>query len=278
MRIDSYTQLTGVIGYPVKHSLSPAMQNAAFQALKLNWVYTAFEVAPERLHEAVSGMRGLNIRGLNATIPHKEALLPLVDDLTDAVRQIGAVNTLFWDENRLVGDNTDAEGFLCALREAGFEPYGCRALVAGAGGSARAVVYALKQAGAEVNLCNRSLDRAKQLADAFGIQDVYPLEGEALRPVMSTIDLVVNCTSLGMEPNIGTFPPIPLEALPSHAWVNDLVYRPLETRLLQRAEALGLKNLEGLEMLLYQGAAAFMRWTGEAVPVQVMRQALRGAL
>jgi shikimate dehydrogenase len=278
MRINSHTQLTGVIGYPVKHSLSPAMQNAAFRALEMNWVYLAFEVAPERLHHAVSGMRGLGIRGLNATIPHKEALFPLVDDLTDAARQIRAVNTLFWDEAKLIGENTDAEGFLQALREAGFDPHGASALVAGAGGSARAVVYALKQVRAEINLCNRSLDRAKQLADTFGIDNVYPLEPESLRPLMPTIDLVVNCTSLGMEPEAHSIPPIPLEHLPAHAWVHDLVYRPLKTQLLQRAEALGLNTLGGLDMLLYQGAAAFTRWTGESAPVQVMKQTLIGAL
>lgn len=278
MRIDSYTQLTGVIGYPVKHSLSPAMQNAAFHALKLNWVYLAFEVPPERLREAVSGMKGLGIRGLNATIPHKEALLPVLDDLTEAARRIGAVNTLFWDEDRLVGDNTDAEGFLCALRGAGFEPQDAKVLVVGAGGSARAIVYALKQAGAGVHLCNRSLDRAKQLGDTFGIDSVYPLEPERLRSILPAVDLVVNCTSLGMEPDIGSLPSIPLEALPSRAWVNDLVYRPLSTRFLQYAESLGLNVLGGLDMLLYQGAAAFTRWTGEAAPLDTMRHALVSAL
>lgn len=278
MRINSDTQLTGVIGYPVKHSLSPAMQNAAFHALKLNWVYLAFEVPPERLREAVSGMKGLGIRGLNATIPHKEALLPVLDDLTEAARQIGAVNTLFWDEDRLVGDNTDAEGFLCALQEAGFEPQNARALVVGAGGSARAIVYALKQAGAAIHLCNRSLDKARPLGDTFGIDSIYPLELERLRPILSTIDLVVNCTSLGMEPDTGSLPPIPLEALPSHAWVNDLVYRPPRTRFLQYAESLGLNVLGGLDMLLYQGAAAFTRWTGETAPLDTMKQALVSAL
>lgn len=278
MRIDSHTQLTGVIGYPVKHSLSPAMQNAAFHAMKLNWVYLAFEVPPERLREAVSGMKGLGIRGLNATIPHKEALLPVLDDLTEAARQIGAVNTLFWDEGRLVGDNTDAEGFLCALRGAGFEPQNARALVVGAGGSARAVVYALKQAGAWIHLCNRSLDRAKQLGDRFGIDSVHALDPELLRPLLPAVDLVVNCTSLGMEPDTGSLPSIPLEALPAHAWVNDLVYRPLSTRFLQHAESLGLHVLGGLDMLLYQGGAAFTRWTGEPAPLATMRHALVSAL
>ena len=117
--IDAHTALTGVLGYPVRHSLSPAMHNAAFRALGLNWVYLAFEVAPDRLAQAIAGMRGLGIRGLNLTIPHKEAVLPLLDGLTDAARHIGAVNTLFWDGERLIGDNTDAEGFLRALAEAG---------------------------------------------------------------------------------------------------------------------------------------------------------------
>ncbi|GIV04594.1 MAG: hypothetical protein KatS3mg016_0169 [Fimbriimonadales bacterium] len=152
-QLDAHTQLTGVLGYPVRHSLSPAMHNAAFRALGLNWVYLAFEIPPEALPQAIVGMRGLRIQGLNLTIPHKEAVIPLLDALTDAAQRIRAVNTLFWEGGRLVGDNTDAEGFLQALREAGIEPAGQTVLILGAGGAARAVAYALHQQGCALMHC-----------------------------------------------------------------------------------------------------------------------------
>lgn len=272
--IDAETQLVGVLGYPVRHSLSPAMHNAAFRHLRLNWVYLAFEVPPERLTDALRGMRALGIRGLNLTIPHKEAAVAMVDALTLAAQTIGAVNTLFWDEGRLIGDNTDAEGFLRAARAAGCEPAGMHALVLGAGGAARAVVYALKKSNCHITLANRTLQRAHALAQTLGIEQVVPLQREALLPRMASIQLVVNCTPLGMAPNAETMPDVPLDVLPSEAWVCDLVYRPLRTRLLQTAQQLGLRTIDGLGMLVYQGAFAFERWTGIPAPVEVMRQAL----
>ncbi|BCW94914.1 MAG: shikimate dehydrogenase [Fimbriimonadales bacterium] len=276
--IDAHTWLTGVLGYPVRHSLSPAMHNAAFQSLGLNGVYLAFEVAPDRLADAIQGMRGLKIRGLNLTIPHKEAVIPLLDGLTDAASRIGAVNTLFWDGDRLMGDNTDAEGFLRVLREGGVNPAHQTVLVLGAGGAARAVVYALQTEGCTVILANRSLDRAHALAEAFGVGTVLPLERDALAPHAAQIHGVVNCTALGMTPNEASMPPLPLEALPEACWVCDLVYRPLETRLLQAAKAHGLKTIDGLGMLAHQGALAFERWTGAPAPVSVMRDAALHAL
>jgi shikimate dehydrogenase len=276
--IDAHTALTGVLGYPVRHSLSPAMHNAAFRALGLNGVYLAFEVAPDRLAQAIAGMRGLGIRGLNLTIPHKEAVIPLLDGLTDAARHIGAVNTLFWDGERLVGDNTDAEGFLRALDEAGVNPAGQAVLVVGAGGAARAVVYALRQQGCTVWLANRSRERAEALANAFGCAGVLPLERDALTQVAAHADGLVNCTSLGMEPHADTTPPVPVEALPVGAWVCDLVYRPLQTRLLQAAAARGLTTIDGLGMLVHQGALAFERWTGSPAPVAILAQAARAQI
>ncbi|MER3559651.1 MAG: shikimate dehydrogenase, partial [Armatimonadota bacterium] len=148
--IDAHTQVVGVVGYPVRHSLSPRMHNAALAHLRLNWVYLAFEVGPNHLHDAVRGMRVLQFRGLNLTIPHKEPACAMVDRLTPQAQAIGAVNTLFWDSAYLTGDNTDAEGFLRALQEEAIDPAGQTVLVLGAGGSARAVVYALSQRGARV--------------------------------------------------------------------------------------------------------------------------------
>lgn len=272
--IDAHTQLVGVLGYPVRHSLSPAMHNAAFEALGLNWVYLAFEVAPHHLGAAIAGMRALDIRGLNLTIPHKEPACALVDRLTPSALAIGAVNTLYWEGNTLIGDNTDAEGFLKALSDEGIDPSGQTVLVLGAGGSARAVVYALRSRGCEVVLANRTLERAHRLAEAFGVTQVLPLESEALRPLMPSLLGVVNCTALGMEPHSDTIPPVPLEGLPSGAWVCDLVYRPLQTRLLEHAQALGLRIVSGLGMLVWQGALAFERWTGHPAPIKVMKRAL----
>ncbi len=270
VRLNAHTQLTGVLGYPVRHSLSPAMHNRAFQALGLNWVYLAFEVPPEALANAIAGMRALGIRGLNLTIPHKEPACSLIDHLTPSARAIGAVNTLFWDGEQLVGDNTDAEGFLRALYAEGVDPSGQRVLVLGAGGSARAIVYALQLRGCEVLIANRSLERAQRLAQSFGVQKVLPLEESALRPYMATIAGIVNCTSLGMEPHSDTMPPVPLGEVSESVWVCDLVYRPLHTRLLKTAESLRLKTIGGVGMLVWQGALAFERWTGITPPVDLM--------
>lgn len=273
--IDSHTQLVGVLGYPVRHSLSPAMHNAALRALRLNWVYLAFEVPPEALPNAIVGMRALGIRGLNLTIPHKQAVIPLLDGLTDAAQQIGAVNTLFWDDGQLIGDNTDAEGFWRALREAGVDPTGQTVLVLGAGGAARAVVYALRQHGCQVLIANRTHARAVELANAFGASAV-PL-GE-LSQVLAQVEGIVNCTALGMEPEVHSAPPVAWEHVPPTAWACDLVYRPLQTRFLQQAQARGLKTVDGMEMLVQQGALALERWTGQTAPVSVMRKAVAAQL
>ncbi|MCX7925187.1 MAG: shikimate dehydrogenase [Fimbriimonadales bacterium] len=272
--LDASTQLAGVLGYPVRHSLSPAMQNAAFRAMGLNWVYLAFEVPPDRLPDAIRGMRGLGVRGLNLTIPHKESVMPLLDGLTDAALQIGAVNTLFWDGGRLIGDNTDAEGFLRALREAGIEPAGQTVLILGAGGAARAVAYALSKAGCRLIIANRTPERAIALADTFEAQTTE-LTRESLREVLPSVNGLVNCTALGMSPDIDSTPPIDWRGVPDSTWVCDLVYRPLQTRLLREAAARRLKTVDGLGMLVHQGALAFERWTGLPAPVEVMRQSLR---
>lgn len=274
---DAHTQLTGVLGYPVRHSLSPAMHNAAFQSLGLNGVYLAFEVPPNALPNAIAGMRGLHIQGLNLTIPHKQAVIPLLDGTTDAAQQVGAVNTLFWDDDQLIGDNTDAEGFLRALREAGVEPASQTVLILGAGGAARAVAYALHRQGCRLIIANRTPERAVSLSAAFQATPVE-MANDALRPLLSQVDGVVNCTSLGMSPDTASSPPMDWDALPDTAWACDLVYRPLHTRFLQAARARGLRTVDGLGMLIHQGALAFERWTGQPAPVAVMRNATERAL
>jgi len=282
--LSGHTQVVGVIGWPIAHSVSPAMHDAAFEALGLDWCYVPFPVPPARLGEAIAGARALGVRGLNATIPHKQALLSLVDDLTPAARAIGAVNTIAVRGERLLGHNTDAGGFLRALREAGFAPEGCRALVLGAGGAARAVVYALLSVGGRVTLLNRTLERAAALAHEFA--GLFPrdtltagvLDAATLGQVGITDGLIVNATSLGMWPAVDTSP-WPEEArLSGSAFVFDLVYNPRTTRLMRQAQAAGARAVDGLGMLVHQGAEAFALWTGVEPPVEVMYAACTALL
>jgi shikimate dehydrogenase len=278
------TTVVGVIGWPVEHSVSPQMHNAALRALGLDWCYVPFAVRPEALPQAVAGVRALGLRGLNATVPHKQALLPLMDELTPEARVIGAVNTVLVRENGLLGHNTDAQGFLRALREAGFEPKGCTALVLGAGGVARAIVYALLSVEASLTLLNRTPARAEALASEFaGYADSAHLEAGALdvptlRRVSTRCGLIVNATTLGMWPQVETCPWPDELPIPPDAFCYDVVYNPRETHWLRRARAEGCAAADGLGMLVHQGAEALELWTGQQAPVEVMRAACQAAL
>jgi len=265
------------MGWPVEHSLSPVMHNAAFAALGLDWVYVPLPVAPGDVREAVQGLRALGFVGANVTIPHKQAVIPWLDEVSAAAQAIGAVNTLVVRDGRLLGENTDWRGFLTSLREAGVEPAGKCALVLGAGGAARAVVYALVRVGARVVVVNRTHARAEGLARALTkLGDIQTaLTVEAAVNLLSDIDLVVNTTSVGMWPRIDESPWPEAVPLPTRAIVCDLVYHPLETRLLKRASTTGCPVVDGLGMLVHQGAAAFELWTGVEAPVKVMREELR---
>lgn len=298
MGITGHTRVAGVVGWPVEHSVSPAMHNAAYAALGLDWCYLPFAVPPERLREAIAGVRALGLVGVNVTVPHKQALLPLMDELTPAAMAIGAANTVMVREGRLVGHNTDASGFLRALREVGCEPEGIPAVVLGAGGAARAVVYALLEVGAQVTVLNRTLERAEALArdlgrDAGGRVRAAPLDLATLRALAPQARLVVNATTVGMwragcgaEDGAGTTPsavpsasPWP-DALPfpSGALAYDLIYNPRETAFMRQARAAGVPAANGLGMLVHQGAEAFTLWTGVAAPVEVMARACVRAL
>ncbi|XUX00602.1 MAG: shikimate dehydrogenase [Dehalogenimonas sp.] len=269
-------KMIALIGNPVAHSVSPAMQNAAFQAMALNYVYLAFQVPPAALGEAVSVVRGLGFRGANITIPHKTAVMPLLDNIDPYAKRIGAINTVLNDNGKLTGYNTDAPGFLSALRSGGFEPQGEKAVVLGAGGAARAVVFALRDTGTNVAIINRSHESAVNLARETESSSFEPSES-GLRSAMAGSSLVVNTTSLGMSPNAGSTP-LPVQFLRPGLFVFDTVYRPRQTRLLREAEAAGCKTLGGLEMLVEQGALAFELWTGKTAPRDVMRQAAAEAL
>ncbi|RIH79172.1 Shikimate dehydrogenase (NADP(+)) [Calidithermus terrae] len=264
----------GLIGYPLSHTLSPAMHAAALEALGLAGSYAALETPPEALAERMDEVRRA-YRGVNVTVPHKEAVMPYLDRLSPEAEAIGAVNTVVNREGRLEGHNTDAPGFLRGLEEAGIEYRGAKALILGAGGAARAIAWALKQAGAQVRIGNRTLERAAQLQREFGLGEVTDNE-LVLAGMARSSDLIVNTTTVGLKDPAAT--PLRAEWLPAGGTVVDIVYNPLETRLLREARAAGLRTLGGLPMLVWQGALAFELWTGQRPPVEVMYQAARGKL
>jgi shikimate dehydrogenase len=270
------TRLAGVIGSPVRHSLSPTILNAAFAAAGLDWVYLAFEVPPGAGGAAVDAMRTLGLGGLSVTMPHKAAASAAVDERTGAAAALGAVNCVAWAGDRLVGDNTDGAGFVDALRlDEGYDLAGRRCAVVGAGGAGRAVVLALAEAGAaEIVVVNRSRDRAEQAASL----------GEPVARVgdhrdIAGAELIVNATPLGMAAGAAgaRLPLDPAAVGPDHT-VADLVYHPLTTPLLAAAAARGARCVTGLGMLVHQAGHAFRRWTGQDPPLAVMAAAARSEL
>ncbi len=282
--ISAKTTLVGLIGWPIGHSVSPAMHNAAFAALGLDWRYVPLPVDPAlpgAVGEAVRGIRAMKFRGINVTVPHKQAVLPFLDRIAPAAQAMRAVNTIIVQpDGSLIGDNTDAPGFVADLRAHGVEPSQQRVLVLGAGGSARAIVYGLAQACAmHITVANRSTERAAALlADlrpflASTQLDIATLSAEL--PSAANADLIVNCTSLGMTPRADTTPwPTDLQFRPDQT-VYDLVYNPAETLLMRQARASGAHAIGGLGMLIWQGALAFQHWTGQMPPVDVMRAAAK---
>lgn len=277
------TRVVGVFGYPVRHSASPPMHNAAFAALGMDWVYAPFTVAPGDIGAAIAGVRALGMAGVNVTVPLKERVAPFLDAITERARIVGAVNTVVNAGGRLLGDSTDGPGFLAALAHAGVSAgTGRRIVVLGAGGSARAVITALAEAGAEVVVANRSVERAQALAREFatvGRITAVPLEADALRGALDGAAVLVNTTSVGMHPDEDAMPPVPADVLSPALFVSDLIYNPWETRLLALARSRGCLTQNGVEMLVQQGALAFSRWTGvEQPPLDVMRRAVEAAL
>ena len=270
----------GIIGYPIGHSMSPVFQQAALDSCRVDARYVAYPVAPDDVGEFVNGLRQPGILGINVTVPHKEAVMPFLDEIDDWATEAGAVNTIVNRQGRLTGHNTDGYGFLRALREgAGFEPQGRRTLILGAGGAARGVVLALARDGVgPLTIANRTPERAEnlaQLAKGRGISaQATPLSGSDLTQAAATAELIVNCTTIGMTHGPGEDDtPLPGPAIPPTALVNDLVYNPLETRLLREAAQAGAQTLGGIEMLVYQGAASFEMWLERPAPVSVMLEA-----
>lgn len=272
-----------LLAHPAGHSLSPAMHNAAFAQLRLNATYEALDVTSDELPEVMDRLRERESYGANVTVPHKLTVLPFMDALTGAAQAVGAVNTIINQEGRLIGDNTDATGFIRGLIEdADLEPRGRRAVLLGAGGAGRAVAYALLNAGvARLQIFNRTQEKAEALGLEFAeLGNVESVDFRGLDAAVRGADLLVNTTSVGLE-HEGVDPdlsPLPPGLLPHQGLVCDLIYRPEKTRLLKDAEGEGLEVQNGVPMLVYQGAESFKLWTGEDAPVDAMMNAVQDGL
>jgi shikimate dehydrogenase len=272
MRPDAKTRLCGIIGNPVEHSLSPAMHNAAFEKLGLNYAYLAFRV--EDVEGAIRGVRALGIRGLSVTVPHKVTVIPFLDEIDPVAKSIGAVNTVVNDNGHLKGYNTDWTGFVRSL-EAHVPAAGRKIAILGAGGAARAIAFGLREKGAKLTILNRTeeLEMARSLAAEIGCPHGDLKQTDAI----TGADVVVNATSVGMSPLMDKTVTDSANLRPEQT-VIDIVYNPMETRFLREAKARGCRTIPGYEMLLLQGVTQFELWTGKSAPVDLMRTILQERL
>lgn len=277
----------GVMGWPIAHSLSPAMQNAALAKAGIDYVYTALPVEPVHLAAAVAGLRALRFRGWNVTIPHKQAMIDLLDEIDEDAQIIGAVNTVVQENGRLMGFNTDVAGFLAGLAGAGFSLAQKRVVLLGAGGAARAVLWGLIKSGASrVTIGVRHPEKAEMLRQAFAPKAstlgtelaVYHWEEERFHAELAQAALLVNTTPLGMAPRTEAAPPIDWEQVQRSAFVYDIIYTPRQTRFLREAAEHGHPTLNGEDMLVGQGAEAFRLWFGQEPDRALMKETLRAQL
>ena len=279
MKVSGRTKVCAVIGDPVEHSLSPCFQNAAFQHLKLDFIYVAFTVKAEDLGDAISGVRSLGIYGLNVTMPHKISVIKYLDELDERADRIKSVNTILNRNGKLIGYTTDGIGVLNALKYNGVDPKGKKVVILGAGGAARSASYALSEVAGELVILNRTIERARNLASKvrklIGSHVNVKWDGlteESLRREIREADILINATPVGMSPDVnGTL--VEKRLLHPDMVVFDMIYHPLKTRLLREAEEVGAKTINGLSMLIHQGAASFEIWTGVEAPVDVMMKA-----
>ena len=276
--ISGRTKIYGIFGYPVEHTFSPGMHNAAFKKIGINACYVPFAVHPERLADAVKAIIPLGLCGLNVTVPHKEKVIPYLDDLSEEARLIGAVNTIEVKDGKLTGHNTDGRGFLRALKEqAKFDPRGKKFLFIGSGGAARSVGFSLALAGAKkITFCDIDVQKAGLLAQDIRDKDRSrrwnDISTTALAACAADADCLINATPLGLKK--GDPLPLPADCIRKQHLVCDLVYNPPETPFLKAARARKAKRLAGLGMLLFQGVIAFEIWTGKKAPVSLMKSAL----
>ncbi len=278
------TKNLGVMGWPIAHSLSPAMQQAAIEKAGIDYSYIALPVEPQALPQAVAGLKALNFRGWNVTIPHKTAIMPLLDEIDEDAAVIGAVNTVLNEDGRLKGYNTDILGFLRPLQEQGVALEGAKVLILGAGGAARAVLWGmLRNKVASVVLAVRTLEKGEALAQEFRQRtqveiNVSAFGSEAFCQAQAQADLLVNTTPLGMTPKVDAAPPVNWELVKPTAFVYDIIYTPAETRFLREAREHGCPTQNGEHMLAGQGAAALALWTGIEPDADCMCMALRQEL
>ena len=276
--VSGMTSIYGIIGDPVIHSLSPLMHNAAFKAMGLNCIYIPFKVKNTELNAAIEGIRALNIHGLNVTMPHKLTIIPLIDRLDPLAKRIGAVNTVINDEGTLTGYNTDAAGFIKALLDSGIDPQGKKVVVFGAGGVSRAICFALAEKGCVISIVNRTIERARKLANQVSIISPHKVKSfgifrENQCAALDEADIVVNATNVGMGETIGNSV-VTAGLLSSSMIVFDTIYHPIETQLLRDAKKIGAQIIGGLDMLLWQGTIAFEKWTGLDAPFELMKNEL----
>ncbi|MDD4875678.1 MAG: shikimate dehydrogenase [Dehalococcoidales bacterium] len=278
------TVVCGIIGDPIEHTLSPVMHNAAFRDKGIDYLYLPFRVKSERVGEAVVGMKALNIKGLNVTIPHKVTVMKYLDKIDSVAEKIGAVNTIVNGNDVLTGYNTDASGFLQALLDRGIDPAGKKVVILGAGGASRAISFILAERGAYLTIFNRAVNfkRVKDLADRISqisTSEIQALElnRENLERVLDDADILVNATSVGMSPDINETP-VAYGLLKSGLVVFDIIYNPVKTRLIKEAEMAGAITINGIDMLVWQGALAFEKWTEQKAPVNLMKIEVTKAL
>jgi shikimate dehydrogenase len=282
MHVDGSTQIVGVFGSPIAHTASPAMHNAAFAALQMNWIYLAFAVDPKSLQAALLGARDMGLRGVNLTVPHKLLALEIVDEVDPEAHRLGAVNTVVTEDGKLRGFNTDGYGFVKAIKEDfNMSLKGKRVLVLGAGGAGRAIAIQCALEGcSKVIVANRTVSRiepiAKELATTKVEVRTLALTAKEIAPAVGNVDLLVNATSVGLRE--GESLGLNAEMFSSKLAVYDTIYRPAETELMEVAGRGGAKISNGLSMLLHQGAKAFEIWTKRKAPLAVMRRALRAAV
>jgi shikimate dehydrogenase len=278
MIIGGTTRLTGVIGFPIEHSLSPAIHNKAFEMLNLDCVYVPIRVEPGKIGQLLNGIKAMNFAGINVTIPHKQAVMPYLDHIDQEARLVGAVNTIKNVNGKLYGYTTDTGGYIQSLAEKGITLKGKKVLVLGGGGAARslAVGLALRKIPLCLTILGRTVGKVKKIIRDIQSNTHLPIRGgrltdTALGEELEQNDLVINCTAVGMHPKKDATP-IPRAFLRKGLIVSDIIYNPLETRLLREAKKAGCITIDGLGMLLFQGMAAFEIWTGKRPPMGPLRK------
>ncbi|MBY9013220.1 MAG: shikimate dehydrogenase [Candidatus Lokiarchaeota archaeon] len=277
MDISGKTKICGVIGNPIQHTLSPTIQNAAFNHLNLDFIFLAFKVRPAELEMAIQGMRSLGIHGLNVTMPHKNKVINYLDEIDSTVESLNSANTIVNKKGRLLGFSTDGIGAVKALQENGVDLSSSKVVLLGAGGAGRAIAFSIADKVKDLIVLNRDIKKVKNLELDLKLKfdkniHYETLSQDSIQKNLRSSDLLINATNVGMGPN-SKLSIVDPKLLKSDLTVMDIVYNPLETKLLSDAKIVGAKTINGLEMLIYQGAASFELWTGRKAPIEIMKLA-----